>query len=223
MNIVKNIIFDVTDRIGDKFNPGAVVRAMNRVYQSLNREYLCLEKSFTIPENTFSDEVKSFDIPSDFIKEIHVLPSGSTMGPYVYIPKEQWAAYRMKNLRVYTKLAGAFHFGNVNSESVIDISYYSFGLELVEKEDDDFEATQTNTPEWDRDFWALLLYETCFELVPEYPMIQRDMNSAIRLRSELGRHNKNQRSNSPAIMGGPGIPPQRIDPDRVDGLWVMRR
>lgn len=233
-NVVKDIRHDIAGRIGTAFNPGAILRALNRVYKEINIDLLCVEDNLAIAAGEFSDSDKSCDIPANYIRVFNIVPGVGTLYGLDYIPKEKWNPTLHLNHDVFTMMNGEFVFGNVGAASAFTFYYYSAGLELVDGEDNQFEDvvpsglesydsdTQTNTPEWDEAYWPLLIYETCFELVPDYPLMKQDILKAAKLRALLKKANKNNQGVTPAILGGAGSYPRKRDPDYVDGKWVTR-
>lgn len=226
MNVVKDLTFDIKNRIADwRYNPGTVLRTLNDLYHLENRELQCLLKKLSLPAGTFSD-TQSYAIPSDFVRLVNVVP-GSSLYTLIYVNQERWNPNQYRNQDVFTMLNGEFVFGNVAAESSFDLYYWSTGKTLIDAEDSEIGEGKTysddysNTPEWPSDFHRLLVYDTCLELV-DYPKAKQDSFRAEEIRTNLRKWAKNQQAVTPEIIGGLGDFQLKRDPDYVDGLWVTR-
>lgn len=228
-NEVANLIYDIGLRLGnpnlsDPLNPVAILRVMNHLYRDINEEYRCLEKKLVIPAGTFSSVVNYYTVPADFMELFNIIPGETTIYGFDYIPKEEWNMNQYQNHDVFTILNGQFVFGNVSDQTALDFYYYSYGLELVNKADAAVvAATETNTPEWNKRFWRLLVYAACLELSPDYPFLQKDVLEVEKIKAALNSFSRNRQSVTPSIMGGLGTYKRKMDPDYVNGQWVTRR
>lgn len=229
MNVIKDLVFDIKNRINDPgFNPGTILRTLNDLYHMENRELQCLFKKLSLPAGTFSDTVKSYALPGDYVRLFAIIPGCSSLYTLTYINQEKWNPNQYRNQNVFTMLAGEFVFGNVSAESSFDLYYWSTGKTLIDAEDTEIgegktysAETYSNSLEWPADFHRLLVYETCLELV-DYPKAKQDALKAEELRTNLRKWAKNQQAVTPQIIGGLGGGNVQRDPDYVDGLWVTR-
>jgi len=227
-NIVGNLIDDVTWRLNDtkyqNYPLASILIIMNQKYQEINEELRCLEKKLTLSAGTFSDTVNTYDIPDDWI-EPFILNGTDDNNKYttpLYIPKEMWNDESYSGSTVFTILGDKLIFGNVDADTAYEIYYYSSGLELVNKDDNDLGDDETNTPEWKSRYHRLLVYLTCLEIAADYPFLERDIVSAEKLKTELRKQNKNRQRITPMIIGGIGIQMRKKDPDYIDGMPVTR-
>ncbi len=234
MNAVNDLMYDVRHRIEDEnYNPTKLIRVMNREYWRLNRERKAVVQTVSLAAGTFSDVIKSYAIPSNFVKVLLIVPGTTSKYEITFIPSERWNPNQYLNQDVYTMLAGYFVFGNVNADTALTLYLQTIGKILVHAEDSEIgnpapaggylSTTYTNTPEWPEDLHELLVIETAMSLKPEYPMIKRDQEKREDLLAELSKYGRQrEQAVTQQLVGGLGDYQRHRDPDYVNGQWVTR-
>jgi hypothetical protein len=208
-NWVNNTIQDVLFRVGKlddvNFHPAAVLRAMNRLYQRLNRKYLCLEKNITLDsESDYYVEDGVWGLPADWVKPFWIEPEVDFKDPDLFDPDADESG-------TSTIVNGQLRMANVDDTASYEVWYFSTGLELVDK-DSDLAAAEINQPEWTQEsLHQILLYGTCLDLSPDYPLRNQDLFNFEELRSELASLLYNKQDITPQIAGGFGKQTERQD------------
>ena len=135
MEIIDNIAFRVKDpRMLRMHYAPYILRSMNRVYQRINRETKCLEKLLEIAAGTFSDTVDYVDLPSDMMEIFQIEPVRIFKPPEKFVfTDEEFSQIEY----TYTITRGRIYFSGVDATSYFNILYYSSGLTLVDKADED--------------------------------------------------------------------------------------
>jgi len=234
MNVVNDLMYDVRHRIeNEDFNAISLLRVMNRDYWRLNRERKAVVQTVSLPAGTFSDVIKSYAIPSNFVKVLLIVPGSSSKYEIVFVPSERWNPNQYLYQDVYTMLAGYFVFGSVDADTALTMYLQTIGKTLVSAEDVEIadpapvggylSTTYTNTPEWPADLHELLAIETAMSLVPKYPMMARDQKKREDLLAALSRYGRQrEQAVTQQLIGGLGDYQRHRDPDYVNGMWVTR-
>lgn len=208
-NWVNNTIQDVQFRIGKlddvNYHPAAILRAMNRLYQRLNRQYLCLEKTITLDSSSdYYVSAGAWGLPADWIKPFWIDPEVDFKDPEQYNPDEDEAG-------TSTIVNGQLKMANVDATASYEVWYFSTGLDFVD-EDSGLGDTEINEPEWTQEsLFQIILYGTCLDLSPDYPLRNKDIVEYDRLESALAGLLYNKQDITPQITGGFGKQTERQD------------
>ena len=186
-NEIKDYIEDVAFRVRDSLMkqsqatpPGLILRAMNRIYMNLNRECLCIQKQWDIdfadPGDDDSPDDGYFILPSDFIRPYRVRP---------YREFRFWDNFDINEPYKFSIFNNRIYFSLTETDSTFEVSYYSSGSTLVDKDDDDLETGELNYPEYPDHLKGILVCATALEIAGDYPLIQKDIENYRKMHTDL--------------------------------------
>lgn len=206
MNVVSDLIDAVSFRVGDvlrrrsRMNPaGIILRYMQDVYRRLNEEFLVIEKEWSIDFGNIgaNDSLEDgyFALPEDWIRPYKLDPYYEFREPEVFDKDESYT---------FTIHLNRIYFSNVNADTQITCWYYADGDTLVSKEDSLLQTGETNTPQYPRRLYSILIYGTACELGLDYPAKQEDLYKFSELKTLLNRVQHFKQNVTPE-QDGPGI------------------
>lgn len=183
--LVSDFLDDIVHRIGRlafaDYGEPFILRRMNDTYKRLNQENQCCRKEFAADWSqytaaTLKDYVAA---PSDWIKPYNMNPYRAFRLPSVW---------RNDELNTYTidfvDDQKRIYLANASLTSLINFSYYSMGLTLVNSISP--ASTETNKPEWPDELKQLLYFETVLALRVELdPYELSERNKLIARMSSL--------------------------------------
>ncbi len=216
-NVVKDIIDDISLRLGDPANNGfrrpVILRAMKLVYRRTNEKYRGLVSREV--EYTFS--TVDVDAGTNYkTKPIDIIV------PYKVNPKHDWRepnVFMNDEAHTYTIDLGYIYFAQATAVPTYKVRYYSYGWILVELEDGAVAFGEVNTPEWDENFYDYLIKATCMELSSNYPQIKMDIAELPAMRAALLRHVSSKQATAIPYWGGNrSVETQTIVPYREEGF-----
>lgn len=200
-NIVKNLMQDVADRIGnpmmtEPFQAPLIIRKMNDVYHDLCDETRCLQKEYDLDEDNRTDDEDYWELPSDFV-ELYRL-EGEDGAVIDYVEPVRIDSEESEYPYQFSIYDDKIYFQNAADDFEMTLHYYSRGFELVNLEDADLTTgTNTNTPEFGAGFYRMLVLGTCLELTQDYKGAERDLFEFERIKSRLRGKKYSRQSTSP--------------------------